>query len=325
VLLFEKVFSKSESTKLKQFLKTKKYNCFFYKKHRPQMEAALLKYFAENSVPKEFPHLWEPLRDVLEDVLVVQWSEAKACGRDEFVAGNRAACNCFLPAEALDTVLQALRAEKEPPLDIMVQLTSSQFGGALFSDQKAKIAWMQFTKAATDGLEVLVHHSYDPAEVASYERVMKFHMKKLLAGGCARFDRKTQVLPFLGESALTHSIRDTNDEWSFRLESAKVSLAVSNGGLVRLPWEKLVYGESQEKIDGVMETITVAESLLTKQKNVRAAALKILGPHADELPLHEMQSLMKKKQGGPREHVSGVGGRSHVPYELRGTGALAGD
>lgn len=90
-------------------------------------------------------------------------------------------------------------------------------------------------------------------------------------------------------------ILSINDEWSYRLQARLMTIAVSRNQIPRLPWKLVLFGTLQ-KLEGVPETVELAEVVIAFSRNVRAAAMKLLDGYSEPLTFADMKKIMSAQE-----------------------------
>ena len=254
-----------------------------------------MKYISNNGLHELYENQWSPVADHFEEQFAVQFESGKGMGRLQFIGANWKTCCLFMPEVELQYVYESLEAKEEPCAKHLAAVMTSSIGSAIFAEERVKLRWSLYVCKAKTGVEQLIYHDFDPAEEANFSATMKLEVRKLKEAGYSRFDLKTEVFPFGGLDTLMVKIGDVNDAWSYRLESEKEMIGMSCGDLPRMPWEKLLWGESG-KVPTVPETVRIPANSLLKQRGCREAALNFLEANADDLSLEDMIKCMKKNK-----------------------------
>ena len=243
------------------------------------MLEAVLGYMARVRADLEFPHYFQVVQNVLDEILCTAWQSAQSDeqSRSHFVRARRQELQMFMDMEVATRIDVTVAAGKTCEVnDVEKMLKGSEIAKELFSDEARQIEGLQFVREIDKRIYDLECESFEPDEVASFKRIMYAHAEAFDCETAATFDGKELTLPFIGHDICT-SISVPNDEWRFRLDSRIKTLAVSMKKVPRTPWEIMLYGEDG-RIPNTPEFVDIPDSLLYDIRNARDYLLDVIGP-----------------------------------------------
>ena len=233
---------------------------------------------------------WSSASNDFDQVIVKAWNLGifSSGGRDRFLVTNRDALKPFLDGEALAKLRKTLveKPEATPEVECVQKLMESQTGKVMFKVEGKRIERAQFELKADKSLKDVEYHQFSKDEVAAYFAIMRRSVDCLVQAGHAAFESKATVMV----SWLTVEISCPNtgmqDRWTYPLVARAKQIELSNGGLLRLPWESLLFGAADAIADlPVSVRIPMDLDMMVEAANAREGCMKCFKAGATDLHL----------------------------------------
>ena len=154
-----------------------------------------------------------------------------------------------------------------------------------FRDRKLLSDFIETVKARLDELENM---DFAHEDVDSFCEVIERETTGLKSIGFSAYTYHKDEISFL-ERHVSVDMKGPHGIWTKHFSARVKTIAIQSRQCSLLPWEELVLGPNG-KFDGVRETIKLSEHILAPIRNVRDAALAMLGP--GPLPVAEMRRIV---------------------------------
>ena len=255
-----------------------------------KMQMSLAKLCGRLEVSKRFPGTWKAVVEKLDSVLTWHWQQKESqdsfVDRSIWVQTNHEAVFSMINKDDFDACERACVEKMDCPGEALQSMMRTSLGQALFHNEARQYQMNSFIDRCHKRADDLMHNGFSEETVQGYHEASDVECKHLAASGHRMFGGIQRQISFLNFKVhvFPTSVYDLKD-WI--LDATVRSVAISNGQLPRLPWEKVLWENRPLQHFGM--TVQVPEFLLTHGRNARLVMSKIAGEWGPGRTLATMQ------------------------------------
>ncbi len=255
-----------------------------------KMQMSLGRLCGRLEVPKRFPATWKAVSEKLDSVLTWHWQQKESqdsfVDRSIWVQTNHEAVFNMVSKADFDACERACADKMDCPGDALQSMLRTSLGQALFHKEARQYQMNSFIDRCHKRADDLMHNGFTDETVQGYHDAADVECTNLAASGHKMFGGIQRQISFLHfkVSVYPTSVYDLKD-WI--LAAVVRSVAISNGQLPRLPWEKVLWESRPLQHFGM--TVAVPDSLLSHGRNARLVVSKLAGDWGHGRTLAVMQ------------------------------------
>lgn len=194
--------------------------------------------------------------------------------RKNFIQSNRHALLPLLGEEVLAIALEASASGGDMPSHVLPAIMRCKAGSLIWAEEAVKLRYTDFVDACQKDIRNLEDNNWVSEDIAAFRCTMMNAARSLLSNGVKAFEKKESEF-CLFNLCVRVQVTSVHDDWEWRLLGRAKTLAVSQGLLERLPWEVLMFGESDPIPDVPQFMNKPPMELLSANANARDATKKL--------------------------------------------------
>ena len=211
-----------------------------------------------------------------DNALVETWERVSTRGvaLGNFLTRYFGCLSCWAEPADLTPVMESVKAGTDPDSSRLRKvLNSSNICQTIFHCHALRLDFVSFLELIGKELSDLENLDFAPQDVAVFQKMMTAETANLVKHGMKSYDKKEMTVNMFSEN-VTIQVEDANDFWQYPFAAKIKSIAVNTSKVPILPWEAAIFPDG---VPGERSTIDLPDALLSDIRNVRDAALNLLG------------------------------------------------